>query len=78
MLGFFEKKGIVVIQEFILNSSKTRPLFGTLFSLNMLIGTSRGSSYTEGDMKGWLKKFGFKKIKKIDLSLDSGLIVGYK
>ncbi|MBO1223268.1 MAG: methyltransferase domain-containing protein [Candidatus Scalindua sediminis] len=73
-----KKKGIVVIQEFILNSSKTRPLFGTLFSLNMLIGTSGGSSYTERDMKGWLKKIGFKNLKKINLSLDSGLIVGYK
>ncbi|MFQ5714161.1 MAG: methyltransferase [Candidatus Scalinduaceae bacterium] len=73
-----EKKGIVVIQEFVLDSSKTRPLFGTLFSLNMLIGTSGGSSYSEKDMKGWLKKAGFKKIKKIDLSLDSGLIIGYK
>ena len=33
---------------------------------------------SERDMKEWLKKIGFKKIKKIDLSLDSGLIIGYK
>jgi hypothetical protein len=44
----------------------------------MLIGTSGGSSYTERDMKGWLKEIGFKNLKKINLSLDSGLIVGYK
>ncbi len=73
-----KKKGIVVVQEFILDSSNTKPLFGTLFSLNMLIGTSGGSSYSEKDMKGWLKKVGFKKIKRINLNLDSGLIVGYK
>lgn len=73
-----KKKGIVVIQEFILDSTKTKPQFGTLFSLNMLIGTNGGSSYTENDMKGWLKKIGFKNLKKINLRLDSGLITGYK
>lgn len=73
-----KKKGIVIVQEFILDSSNTNPLFGTLFSLNMLIGTSGGSSYSEKDMKGWLRKIGFKKIKRINLNLDSGLIVGYK
>jgi hypothetical protein len=44
----------------------------------MLIGTCGGSSYSEKDMKGWLKKIGFKKIKRLNLNLDSGLIVGYK
>jgi ubiquinone/menaquinone biosynthesis C-methylase UbiE len=72
------EKGIVVIQEFVLNSAKTRPLFGTLFSLNMLMGTQKGSSYSESEMKGWLKDIGFKNIKKVGLNLDSGLIIGYK
>ena len=72
------KKGIVVIQEFVLNSAKTQPLFGTLFSLNMLMGTHRGSSYSYAEMKEWLKDVGFKNIKKVSLDLDSGLIIGHK
>jgi len=72
------KDGIVVIQEFILNPSKTMPLFGTLFSLNMLMGTQGGSSYSAVEMKGWLKKAGFKNLKIIDLGMDSGLIIGKK
>ncbi len=72
------KKGIVVIQEFILNPAKTMPLFGTLFSLNMLMGTHRGSSYSAVEMQEWLKKAGFKNMKKINLGMDSGLIIGYK
>ena len=72
------KKGIVVIQEFVLNSAKTQPLFGTLFSLNMLMGTHRGSSYSYVEMKEWLKDVGFKNIKKVSLDLDSGLIIGHK
>jgi 2-polyprenyl-3-methyl-5-hydroxy-6-metoxy-1,4-benzoquinol methylase len=72
------KDGIVVIQEFILNPSKSMPLFGTLFSLNMLMGTQGGSSYSAVEMKGWLKKAGFKNLKIIDLGMDSGLIIGKK
>ena len=72
------KKGIVVIQEFVLNSAKTQPLFSTLFSLNMLMGTHRGSSYSYVEMKEWLKDVGFKNIKKVNLDLDSGLIIGHK
>ncbi len=72
------KKGIVMVQEFVLNSAKTQPLFGTLFSLNMLMGTHRGSSYSYVEMKEWLKDVGFKNIKKVNLDLDSGLIIGHK
>ncbi len=72
------KEGIVVVQEFVLNPSKTLPLFGTLFSLNMLMGTHSGSSYTAVEMKEWLKKAGFKNLKRVDLDMDSGLIIGCK
>ena len=72
------KKGIVVVQEFILNPAKTMPLFGTLFSLNMLMGTHSGSSYSAVEIKEWLKKAGFKNIKRINLGMDSGLISGCK
>ena len=72
------KDGIVVIQEFILNPSKTMPPFGTLFSLNMLMGTQGGSSYSAVEMNEWLKKAGFKNLKRIDLGMDSGLIIGKK
>ncbi len=72
------KDGIVVIQEFILNPSKTMPPFGTLFSLNMLMGTQGGSSYSAVEMNEWLKKAGFKNLKRIELGMDSGLIIGKK
>ena len=72
------EKGIVIIQEFALNSMKTRPAFGTLFGLNMLVGTVGGAMYAESEIKEWLKKIGFRKVKKMTLSLDSNLIIGHK
>ncbi|MDR4506149.1 MAG: acetylserotonin O-methyltransferase [Candidatus Scalindua sp.] len=72
------KKGIVVIQEFALNTGKTSPTFGTLFGLNMLVGTLGGAMYSGDEIKEWLIKVGFKKIKKIDINKDSHVIIGYK
>jgi hypothetical protein len=42
------------------------------------MGTRKGSSYSEVEMKEWLKKAGFKNLKKLNLDPDSGLIIGYK
>ncbi|MHC4267281.1 MAG: methyltransferase [Planctomycetota bacterium] len=72
------KNGMIIINEFVLNTKKTQPVFSTLFSLNMLIGTCRGSSYSAVQMSEWLKKAGFKKIKRVNLDMDSDLIIGYK
>jgi ubiquinone/menaquinone biosynthesis C-methylase UbiE len=70
--------GIVAIQEFVLNRAETQPIFGTLFSLNMLMGTHKGSSYSEVEMKEWLRDAGFRNIKRFNPGMESGLIIGYK
>ena len=70
--------GRVVIHEFVLNRAKTHPQFGTIFSLNMLLGTIGGASYSEQEYRDWLTKAGFKAIKRINLSSDSALLIGVK
>jgi hypothetical protein len=44
----------------------------------MLLGTHSGSSYSYTEMKEWLKDVGFKNVKRVNLELDSGLIIGHK
>lgn len=70
--------GKVVIHDFLLDSSGTAPPFPVLFSLNMLLGTCEGSSYSEREIKDWLLEAGFKRPKTIRLDRDSALIVGRK
>jgi len=70
--------GQVIIHEFVLDDTKTRPQFAALFSLNMLIGTQEGSSYSETEYRMWLKESGFQHIKRVDLGYDSSLIIGRK
>ncbi|MEK6559886.1 MAG: methyltransferase, partial [Planctomycetota bacterium] len=70
--------GQVIIHEFVLDETKTSPQFAALFSLNMLIGTQEGASYTESEYRTWLENTGFKHISRVDLESNSTLIIGKK
>ncbi len=70
--------GRLVVQDFILNPEKTGPQFAALFSLNMLVGTEAGASYSEPEYIAWLKEAGFPKVERINLPGPSDLIVGSK
>lgn len=70
--------GQVIIHEFVLDETRTHPQFAALFSLNMLIGTQEGASYSESEYRAWLENTGFKDIKRIDLVSNSSLIIGKK
>lgn len=69
--------GKIVIQEFYIDNSRTRPLPSALFSVNMLVNTDFGRCYSPKEIKGWLVKAGFKDIKSKLLD-DSMLISGIK
>ncbi|HEY4481424.1 MAG TPA: methyltransferase [Candidatus Brocadiaceae bacterium] len=70
--------GRVIIHEFVLDETKTRPQFAALFSLNMLIGTQEGASYSESEYRKWLGDAGFKQTRKIDLKSGSAIFIGKK
>jgi len=57
-------KGTIAIQEFLLEKDRAHPAAGALFSVNMLVNTPTGRSYTVEEMKGWLSKAGFTGIRK--------------
>ncbi len=59
--------GKVVIKDNILDADKTSPKNAALFSVNMLVATNGGSSYSETDMRNWLTAAGFKDAMRIPL-----------
>ena len=75
-----EPQGTIIIHELILNNSMDGPLFPALFSLNMLLGTDSGQSYSEQQLIDMLLAAGVKNIRRIPLNSpnDSGLLVGEK
>jgi hypothetical protein len=54
------------------------PLFPALFSLNMLLGTDSGQSYSENQIIEMLTEAGVKDIRRIPMHSpnDSGIIAG--
>lgn len=67
--------GRFIIQDFILEPDKTSPRFAALFSLNMLVGTRGGSSYSEPEYTAWLHEAGFTDIRRVRLPGPTSLLV---
>jgi len=71
-------KGQLAVQDFILEPGKTAPRAAALFSLNMLVGTQAGSSYSEPEYAGWLRDAGFSDVRRVRLPGPSGLMIGVR
>jgi len=73
-----EPGGMIIIHDFILNNSMDGPLLPALFSLNMLLGTDSGQSYSEDQIIDMLAAAGVKDVRRIAVQSpnDSGIIMG--
>jgi len=71
-------RGQVVVQDFILEPSETAPRVAALFSLNMLIGTQAGSSYSEPEYTQWLQSAGFSDVRRVRLPGPTGLMIAVR
>jgi hypothetical protein len=71
-----EPGGHLLVHEFILDDTGDSPLFAALFSLNMLLGTEGGQSYTEGQIRGMMAAAGGRNIRRLDYRgpTDSGIL----
>ena len=68
--------GRLAIQEFILEPDKCAPQSAALFSLNMLVGTRAGASYSEPEYTAWMHAAGFTTIHRVRMPGPAGLIIG--
>jgi SAM-dependent methyltransferase len=64
--------GTLMVQEFILDDAKDGPSFPALFSLNMLMGTEAGQSYSESELADMMKKAGLSDVHRLALELPNG------
>ena len=78
VVSVLEPGGMILIHDFILNDSMDGPLFPALFSLNMLLGTPSGQSYSEKQIRDMLSDAGVREIRRIffESPNDSGIITG--
>lgn len=64
--------GILMVQEFILNDAKDGPVFPALFSLNMLLGTEAGRSYSGKELMIMMTEAGLSDVHRLELELPNG------
>jgi len=70
--------GVMLIHDFILNDTSDGPLFPAVFSLNMLVNTEKGRSYTDHQIREMMTKAGLGRIKRLPFEGPnaSGIISG--
>ncbi len=72
------KNGMIVISDFIMDEDRTKPYHGALFSLNMLVGTANGDTYTEKEIREWFKSAGLSNIERKNTSFGADLMIAVK
>jgi 2-polyprenyl-3-methyl-5-hydroxy-6-metoxy-1,4-benzoquinol methylase len=72
------KSGMIVINDFVMNDDRTQPYHGALFSINMLVGTEYGDTYTENEMREWFESAGISKVERKNTSFGYDLMIGTK
>lgn len=74
--------GLLIINDFLVDESKTSPLFSALFSIFMTTFTKEGRAYSFEEYKSWMEKAGFIDIRCMDImehSLNpSTIVIGRK
>jgi hypothetical protein len=72
--------GQLLIHDFILADTRDQPEFAALFSLNMLLGTESGQSYSESEIREMMTAAGLTDITRLDYSgpTESGILKGMK
>ena len=72
--------GMLLLHDFILDDTGDGPLFPTLFSLNMLLGTPEGRAYTEQEFVEMMNQAGLGNIQRTSYRgpTESGILSGRK
>jgi cyclopropane fatty-acyl-phospholipid synthase-like methyltransferase len=73
-----EPGGLIFVHDFILDDSMDSPTFPAVFSLNMLVNTEAGRSYSESRIRDMLSKAGAGDIRRLSFRGPnaSGILMG--
>lgn len=75
-----DRGGKIVIKDHILDDTLAHPPAGAIFALLMLLTTEHGRCYSSNEVRRWLEKAGFQRVREIPLPppLTSSLVIGDK
>jgi hypothetical protein len=70
--------GLVAVRESLINEEGTSPIRAVLFSLNMLINTCEGKSYSASEIMSLMESVGFVEPAVIPVPMEASLIISKK
>jgi ubiquinone/menaquinone biosynthesis C-methylase UbiE len=70
--------GTIAIAEWLVNDDRTKPLHSLMFSVQMLVNTEKGDTFSFREIKKWLEEAGFKKVRKLEAPGPSPLVLATK
>ncbi len=71
--------GRIIIRDHVMEPDRTRPREGAIFAINMLVGTSGGSTYNYEEIRSGLSRAGFTRIRLLQKGEHmDGLVEGFK
>ena len=73
-----KSRGTIAIAEWLVNDDRTNPLPSLMFSVQMLVNTEKGDTFSFNEIKSWLDEAGFKKVRKLEAPGPSPLILARK
>ncbi len=74
--GALKPRGQIVVQDFLIGEARDGPLLPALFALNMLVGTTEGDTYTESEVRSWMREAGCQSVLRKDTTFGTSLIIG--
>jgi ubiquinone/menaquinone biosynthesis C-methylase UbiE len=73
-----KSRGTIAIAEWLVNDDRTKPLPSLMFSVQMLVNTEKGDTFSFNEIKSWLEDAGFRKVRKLEAPGPSPLILAMK
>jgi ubiquinone/menaquinone biosynthesis C-methylase UbiE len=70
--------GTIAIAEFLVNADRTGPLSGLIFSINMLVNSQTGRTYSLEELSDWLRQAGFVEPRLMEVPAVSPLVLANK
>lgn len=70
--------GQLVIMDHLMSDDRTQPLQGSVFAINMLVGTRGGDTYTLKEISGWMEEAGLSGLKAVEGPSGTQYLIGYK
>ena len=71
-------RGKVIIRDYIMDNDRLNPENGSLFAVNMLVGTAKGDTYTRDEIESWFRNAGLKNIDFVETESGNSLAIAEK